>query len=125
MLLMKTHNRYTFAAQAGQTEKGEIIMWQENWKRAVSIFLDVAPDTLDLDEDYAKNIVLQGYLERAEDEFGDAGIFEFACRPCWSREEQMRSRMCTDLGQPVGDWDLSEDAKLELRSAVNEIENSQ
>lgn len=100
-------------------------MWQENWKRAVAILLDVHPNDLIFAEDYARNIVLGGYMDSAEERFGDAGLYEFACRPCWSKAEQNQSRVCTALGQPHGDWTMPPEAKAELKSAIIQIQNSQ
>ena len=96
--------------------------WQENYKKAVSILLGVPADKLELDEEYAKNIILGGYIDFADEKAEDEYLFEMTCRPCWPKERQAESRMCTDLGTPSGDYQFPGEAYELLMEAVKEVE---
>lgn len=95
--------------------------WQESYRAAISVLLGVPVDKLELDEEYAKNIILGGYIESADKKAEDEYLFEMACRPCWSGEEQATSRVCTAIGIPAGDYKFPEEAYKLLMEAVKEV----
>lgn len=96
-------------------------MWQDDWKRACSILLNIPRWELELDEEYARNIVLEGYYDSAWEQFGPAGVAEFVCRPVWSFTECERSRARTALGKFDQKWEFPEEALCAIKRSVAEI----